>query len=271
MRLFLLGTGYVGLSIAQGWQRSGDLFWGSTTSLERLPLLENTIDKAFLLTGSDAETMHEILDECDGAIITVAPGVHAGYEETYLHTAQSVAASVKERKRPFYLLYTGSTSVYGHHQGRWVDEESPRLTATENGQILCATEDAYLACSNEWIDVCILRLAGIYGPARTLENRARAMSGRVNTGSGDAPTNHIHCHDIVRAIEFCVNNRCKGIYNLCNDEHRTRKDLYTSICFELGLPPPLWDPSKTNNHISDCKVSNKKLCKAGFHFQEKRG
>lgn len=266
MRIFIMGAGYIGLALIDHWTDKNDVFWASTTSSSKIPSLEQIAEKAFLLEGSEVQRLSDILEQCDGLVVSVAPGPEANYENTYLKTAQSVVKALQKRTRPFYLLYTSSTSVYGDHGGRRVDEESPRLTESPNGKILCQTEDTYLACSNPAVAVCILRLAGIYGPERELEKRARGMSGRQMIGKGDAPTNHVHRDEVVRAIEFCFKNQCTGIYNLAEEDHRSRKRLYDALCHQLGLPLPEWR-GQSSEHGSNCLVSSQKIRELGFIFK----
>lgn len=266
MRLFILGAGYIGLAILTHWKNKNDSLWASTTNPEKISILEDSAERAFLLKGNDKEQLTAILKECDGLIICVAPGSGANYRQTYLETAQTIAEVLKTRKKPFYLLYTSSTSVYGNHAGKVVNEESERLVCSENGKILCETEDVYLSIASSAVTVCIMRLAGIYGPGRTLENRVRAMSGRTISMGNDV-TNHIHRDDIVNAIEYAFQYSLKGIYNLANEDHRPRKIIYDDFCQKMGIPPPQWDVTMISEHGSNCEVSNKKILGKNFTFR----
>lgn len=266
MRIFVLGAGYIGASLATTWTNADDIFWVSTTTPEKVAVLEKSVARAFLLQGHDKQRLVDILNECDVLVVSVAPGREKSYGETYLQTALSIREAVINRQKPLYLLYTSSTSVYGDHQGKVVDEASPLLNESEKGEILSSTEDVILSCENKHIKSCVLRLAGIYGPGRELERRAQSMSGRMMDGAGHLPTNHIHRDDILRAIEFCVSKGLQGVYNLANDEHRSRRVLYESLCLEQKIPAPQWDSSKHSEHGSNCIVSNAKITKAGFTF-----
>ncbi len=262
MRLFVLGAGYVGTALIQNWTNKADRFWASTTTPNKLTFLKERTEQAFLVT--EAGAIDALINECDGMVVCVAPGFQKSYEETYLKTAQSLLKSVEKLKKEFYLLYTSSTSVYGDHQGEWVDETSPRRPQTENASILCQTEDLYLSCQNPFVKVCVVRLGGIFGPGRTLEDRARAFSGKQLAGSGDSPTNHSALSEITKGIEICFQKRLAGVYNLVNSDHRTRKQLYQELCDQLNIAPPTWDRTKKSDHNSNCKVSNQKAMSAGL-------
>lgn len=266
MRLFLLGTGYVGMALLKGWEEPSVSFWASTTTASKLEYLSQYAEKAVLIKGSDEKTLRLLLADCDGMVIAAAPNSGGDYKETYLDTAKAVRGALLGRDKPFYLLYLGSTSVYGDHGGELVDETSECLNESEQGKILSQTEKLYLDTCSEAITPCIVRLGGIYGPGREMAARGLSLSGRKMGGTGGEPTNSIHLDDILRGIAFCICHRCKGIFNLVSGDHPTRKELYDKVCQNLGVPPPLWSGSMESLHGSNCIVSPLKISNLGFTF-----
>ena len=109
-------------------------------------------------------------------------------------------------------------------------------------------ENTYHECANDLITVCTLRLGGIFGPGRDLLERAKKLSGKTLPGTGNEPTNHIHLDDIVSAILFCLDKRLSGTFDLVNEEHRSRKQFYSSLSSLLKLPPPSFDETKPPEH-----------------------
>lgn len=266
MRIFLLGAGYVGMALLQQNSDPEVTFWASTTTESKLQEIEQYADKAFLIKGLEEERLEEILSQCDGMVIAVAPSSTSSYKETYYDTAKTVCKILKKRTQPFYLLYTGSTSVYGDHNGQKVHEDAERFPNGDNGKILTEVEDLYLSCASEYVTPCILRLGGIYGPGRDMAARARRFSGQELGGSGKEPTNSIHRDDIVDAIKFSLKGYLKGVYNVVCDDHRCRKELYSDLCNALNIAEPHWNPEKAAMHGSNCIVMNDKICKEGFKF-----
>jgi nucleoside-diphosphate-sugar epimerase len=264
MRILILGVGYVGQALLGGWHDANDTFWTTTTSPEKVQNLETLCEQVFHLESNDPQQLESILNNCDALIVCVAPHKGNNYEQTYISTASAIKQALVKRTRPFYLLYTSSTSVYGDHDGEWVDENSTRNTSSDNGRVLMKTEDIFLSCQNEHVSVCILRLAGIYGPGRELETRARRLSGQMMPGSGDSPTNHIHLHDIVKGIGFCFEKRCIGVFDLVGNDHPTREILYCRLCEQLEILPPVWENGTPSGHGSNAKVSNRKIKEEGF-------
>lgn len=263
MKLLVMGAGYVGLNLLKSLQNQPHELFITTTHQDKVPLLKTYGEDVLLLQQDQNDELDAWIDACDGMVVLVAPKSTQSYESAYLHTAKRISAALKERTKPFFLLYTSSTSVCEGVAEEWVTEEMHLSPPSGNGQILLETERLYLNCG---ADVCILRLGGIYGPYRELIDRARNFSGRELPGTGEEPTNHIHVDDIVGAIIFCIDRRLTGLYQLVNDDHPTRKELYTSLCRSLGLPPPLWNADSLTLRKKGYKVSNKKIRKAGYSF-----
>lgn len=260
MQIVLIGAGYVGTALLH---RISDLpyeVYLTTTKEEKIKTLEAYGKEVLLLKDDFDSRLKNWLLSCDALIVLVAPGSMNDYEKTYLETARNIASTIKTRKKRLQLIYTSSTSVCEGTYADWLTEEMNLSPSTKNGQILLETENVYLQSN---ADVCILRLGGIYGPQRELVDRARRLSGKHMGSTGDEPTNHVHLDDIIHAILFCLDHRLLGIYHLVNDDHPTRKELYSSLCASIKLPGPIW----TQNAQKGYRVSNQKIKKAGFIFR----
>jgi nucleoside-diphosphate-sugar epimerase len=187
------------------------------------------------------------------------------YQQTYLKTAQTLVTALKEEvSTARQLIYTGSYAVYGDQQGAWVDEESPVSPANENGEILYKTEQVLLTAASPQLKVCILRIAGIYGPGRTLLRIFQSLAGKTRPGTGKEIANWIHLDDIVGALEFIRCQQLGGIYNLAHDVPVTTGELLDGLFERHGLAKVLWDPSTPQVRPYNARLSNKKLKTAGF-------
>jgi nucleoside-diphosphate-sugar epimerase len=271
MNIFLIGAGYVGMALLSSWGNSADTFTATTTTPSKLNEIssQRKSTEPLLLKITKDSNISEMLNDYDVLIINIAPTDNASYKETYLETSEGIKKSLEKRKKPLYLLYTSSTSVYGNQKGRQVNEDDTRNPKSESSHLLCAVEDNYLSISNKYISTCILRLGGIYGPSRTLENRALKLSGRELPGTGLEPTNNSHLEDITAAIEYCVTNKLSGVYNLVSDEHPTRKELYDKLCEALKIAAPIWKASQENSRSTNALVSSEKIKKSGFEFKHR--
>lgn len=266
MRFLVLGAGYVGKAFLKGTLSSECVFAATTTSLQKIPELKSLAKEVYVVDGKDRDTLKKLLKDCDGIGIFIAPNAEQSYEECYLETAHAIASVLQERAKPFYLLYTSSTAVYQSHEEEWASEETSLHPTNYKAKILAEAEKIYLDCTTKNVKVCILRLAGIYGPGREVAKRAIRFAGKEMGGSGDEVTNHVHLNDVVTAIEFAIQHHLYGIFNIASDEHPTRKALYSELCSYLGLTPPVWNPQVPLEHGCGCKVSNQKIKAVGFVF-----
>lgn len=267
MNIFIVGAGYVGKALLSHLDKSKNRIFASTTSKEKIEDLQIDAQEVYVLSGTNKELLKKIIDRCEVIIVLVAPKNKETYEATYLETAHSISFALKERTTPCYLLYTSSTGVYeGQKEASWAEENVFLNPHSQKAQTLMHAEEIYLNSANQNITTCILRLGGIFGPGRELNQRALKLSGKELPGDGNEPTNHIHLMDIVFAIEFCIEQKLEGVYNLVNDEHPTRQELYTTLSNTLKIPPPHWNPKLPHQHGSNCKVSNEKIKNAGFKF-----
>ncbi len=269
MNILLIGSGYVGMALLESWERAEDWFFATTTKEAKVQEIQKqpNVKSAYLIKIIETTDLKFAFDECDAVIITISPKNDSNYKETYLASAIAISKALRDRAAPLFLLYTSSTSVYGDHGGALVDETSDRIPLSKNSKILSEVEDIFLSCSSSNIKVCILRLGGIYGPMRTLDKRAIKMSNKNLIGFGTEVTNHIHLEDITHAIQFCINNRLNGIYNLVGDDHPSRQMLYEQISSELKIPPPVWEGNLDSVGRNNAIVSNEKIKACGYIFK----
>lgn len=262
----IIGCGYVGKAVAQLWQGQGLTVTATTTRQERVSELHPVANRVVVLRGSDGERLRQTLTGQDWGLVSVAGGRQGSYGETYLKTAQTLAAVLPQVPSVKQLIYTSTFSVYGDFGGAWVSEEMPVRPATANAEVLAATEQTLLATAHPDLRVCILRLGGIYGPGRELAKIYGRFAGTTRPGPGEEWSNWIHLDDIVGAIEFARVQSLEGVYNLVQDEIPSVRDLVGWVCDRNGLPPVTWDPTQPSNRPYNVRVSNQKIKAAGYRF-----
>jgi nucleoside-diphosphate-sugar epimerase len=259
MRICIIGCGYVGKAAAIQWKKEGHEITVTTRSLERAYQLRPIADLVYILD----EDWYKLLDKQDVVLLSVAPDAKSDYIQTYLRTAENLVQVVKHSSVS-QIIYTGSTSIYGDHEGNWVDEQTPPQPMNANAQILLTTEHTLLKAETDQRKVCIFRLGEIYGPGRSIAERVRKMQGSSFPGNGENYTNLVHQDEILSALDYAVKQKLNGIYNLCNDIHIARKEMYQEICQAQGWPEVQWNPAVKSPHAGNKKVSNEKLKSVGW-------
>jgi nucleoside-diphosphate-sugar epimerase len=263
LKIAVIGCGYVGTAATTMWKALGHEVTATTTRPSRLNELAAIAGHAQLLIGNQPENWKALLDQHQVLLLSVAPSIHSNYSETYLDTAKTLQGLLQTNHSITQVLYIGSTSVYGSHDGAWVDEESPLYPNNDNAKILCQTEKTLLDCSTSARAISIFRLGEIYGPSREIRQR---LQGQSLPGDGSAYTNLIHVEDIVRALDLAIDKQLRGIYNLCNDLHIPRKELYRLICQKHHLPEVTWNPAIPSPHAGNKRISNQKIKDQMFTF-----
>jgi nucleoside-diphosphate-sugar epimerase len=264
----IIGCGYVGAELAKVLGEKGHAVTCTTRNKKKLPSLHKIAQRAVVCKGSDEKELQLIVKDQDIIIVTVSADSIDDYKNTYLRTAQSLRHIALTKKSPKTLIYTSSTAVYGENHGYWVDENSPLLAESEPAKILIETEETFLSLAKLGWKVCIFRLAEIYGPERTLVNKLKDLEGHVMPGKGENFTNMIHLDDIVSATDYALTHSLEGIYNLVDDDHPERRQLFDKVADKHRVEHLEWDPEMSSKmNRGNKRVSNHKIKAAGFAFK----
>lgn len=259
MKICIIGCGYLGTATALKWKAEGHEITVTTRSLQRAYELKPLADLVYVLH----EDFYDLVEKQDVVLLCVAPDKKNDYIQTYLHVAEALVEAVKKSSVK-QIIYTSSTSIYGNHEGRWVDENTESLPIHSNAQILLSTEKILLKAAERDRQVCIFRLGEIYGPGRSIVERVHRMQGKTLPGNGENFTNLCHLDEITDALDLALKHNLDGIFNLCNDIHILRKELYDTLCKERGWIPMQWDPKISSSHGGNKRVSNEKLKSLGW-------
>lgn len=267
MKVAIVGCGYVGTKVAQKLHsKSNYTVTATTTTPQRVSELEGVAHRVATLEGSDRNALAAVLQQQDAVMLCVGARNPHSYKEIYLDTAKTLVSVIKEIPTVKQIIYTGTYSVYGDRQGKLVNEDSPVSPANSQGEILAETERVLLAASSPNLQVCIMRLGGIYGPGRELVKIFKGWAGTTRPGAGEDATNWVHADDIVGGLIFALENRLQGIYNLVGDVSLSSRELLDRIFESHNLPKANWDKSVSSTRPYNAKVSNQKIKDAGYQF-----
>lgn len=264
MKIAIIGCGYLGSRVAALWSARGHQVTATTRSPERLKELSEIAQKSVLYHGYDLEELFPILEPNEVILVTISAESPEHYEHAYLGTARLMRRAALEISTPKRLIYTSSTSVYGEHHGYWVDEASELKATSDQARILMQTEEIYLSLRELGWSPLILRLAELYGPEREL--RRRLESGERMWGHGNDYTNMVHQEDVALAIDYGLRHHLEGIFNVVDDDHTIRKELYQRIAKAHHLPKVVWGRPMHGMQRGNKRVSNHKLKATGFVF-----
>jgi len=169
--------------------------------------------------------------------------------------------------KPKTIIYTSKSSVYGDQQGKWVDESAALNAKDGESKILIDTENTIFSLNELDWQVCILRLAQIYGHGRTIYELFKNIYKEVIPGHGDYYTNMVHQLDVVGAISYVLDHSLEGIFNVVDDDHPTREEFAKMFCTKLNLKEPKFDPKLADFPDNNKRVSNYRIKEIGYNFK----
>ena len=175
------------------------------------------------------------------------------YVEGVRHLAETFAAPV---------FFTGSTSVYAQTDGGWVTEESAAEPERETGRALREAERLALEHGG-----AAARLAGLYGPARSVLLRKFLAGEAMIEGDGSRWINQIHRDDAAAALWTLVSTRRTRDFQRRRRSARWRSGSCTRALAErFGRPLPPAGPIDPNRKRgwTHKRVSNAKLRARGW-------
>src|SRR5262245_42683130 len=135
-----------------------------------------------------------------------------------------------------WIGYLSSVGVYGDCQGAWVDEKSPTRPNSERSLRRLEAELAFGEETGRRVE--IFRLAGIYGPQRSVLDNLRGGTARRIIKSGQI-FNRIHVDDIARTLAAAIDTDTgHRVYNVSDDEPAPPQDVVAYAAELLGLAAP---------------------------------
>jgi nucleoside-diphosphate-sugar epimerase len=138
-----------------------------------------------------------------------------------------------------WIGYLSTVGVYGDQQGRWVDEGTPPKPNSARTEARVVAEQAWLDFGKEiGVPVQVFRLAGIYGPGRSVFDKLAAGTARRINKDGQV-FSRIHVDDIATVLEASMARpRAGAIYNVADDEPAAPGDVVAHAAALIGVEPP---------------------------------
>ena len=235
-RLFCFGLGFSALTLARQLSGEGWTIAGTCRTQGKCDKLSTEGINAFCFDGSAAlgNDAADALAQSDHLLISIPPG--AAGDPVIKQAAQQIQAAGGGMRWAGYLSTTG---VYGDTGGAEVTENSPLVPTSPRGEYRVAAEQAWLdlsaACG---IPMHVFRLAGIYGPGRSVLDQLRHGNAR-RVDKADHRFSRIHVEDIAKVLRASMARPSAGtVYNVCDDEPAAQSDVVAYGADLIGETPP---------------------------------
>ena len=206
-RVSVLGCGWLGKPLAISLLDEGFSIKGSTTSEEKLDILEVNNIEPFLVDITSFEEFDDFLNS-DILIIAITSKDVNAFENLI---SQIQNSSIQK------VIFISSTSVYGRINKMITEEDTVLDTSL--------TEIENLFRENTFFETTIIRFAGLFGGERHPANWFK--NGRkISQPKGFV--NMIHQEDCIEIIQEIIAQNCwNETFNACSNHHPTRREFYT--------------------------------------------
>jgi len=125
-----------------------------------------------------------------------------------------------------WITYLSATSVYGDHEGKWVNEESITNPITSNGVDRLSTEKLWLSLNlHKKIPLQVFRLSGIYSNENNILVRLKSGNAKL-VNKKNHFFSRIHIEDIANILFESLSKFKSGeIYNISDDKPTPSEDI----------------------------------------------
>lgn len=251
----IMGCGWLGFETGKFLVSQNFKVKGSTTSEEKLPLLEEAGIESYLLKANEKidAPISSLKSFFSSSIllVNIPPGRrNPNVIEDHPKQIQSIIDMAKKYGVE-KIIFISSTGVYGD-ENRVMSETDALRPVRSSGKALVIVEK--ILKEEKSLKINILRLAGLIGGER---KAGRFFAGRKDIKGGNARVNMVWRIDCIQVIYEIIRQNIWGeVFNVCADEHPFKKDFYVRKAKEEGFELPVFsEDAEANFKI----VSNEKV------------
>ena len=261
--IICFGFGQVAKNFIKKLNDRGISFKLTATSREesKNKKFENFSYESFQFTeeGFD-ENFISKFEEADHMLISVAPinGLDIVIKNLQNHF---------KSKKLKWITYLSATSVYGDHNGEWVDENSETKPNSPNGIERLQVEKEWIQLASKFdLPFQIFRLSGIYSNKYNILKRLKSGDAKIINKKNHF-FSRIHVEDIANILSSSLNNfKKKEIYNISDNQPASSEEVTMYGVKLLGVDKPKTievneiESEMLKNFYKDSKkVDNKKM------------
>ena len=261
--IICFGFGQVAKNFIKKLKDQGASFKLTTTSREesKTKEFENINYESFQFTkeGFDKNFLKRF-KEADHILLSIAP----------IHGVDIVIKNFKDNfnsNKFKWITYLSATSVYGDHDGEWVDENSETKPTSPNGIERLKVEKDWMQLASKFdLPFQIFRLSGIYSNQYNILKRLKSGEAKIINKKNHF-FSRIHVEDIANVLFSSLNNfKKKEIYNISDNLPASAEEVAMYGVKLLGIDKPKTiqineiESEMLKNFYKDSKkVDNKKM------------
>ena len=272
MNIVCFGFGQVAKNFIKKMYNDGVSFNLTTTSREETKnkKFENINYESFQFTEKNFDkNLIPRLEEADHILVSIAP----------INGTDIVIKNFQNYLKPNklkWITYLSATSVYGNHEGEWVDENSETKPTAPNGIERLNAEKEWSKLANKFdLPIQIFRLAGIYSNRHNILTRLKSGEAKIINKKNQF-FSRIHIEDIANILSSSLGQLRKNeVYNISDDKPASAEEVAMYGVKLLGVNKPktieineIKSKMLKNFYKDSKKVDNKKM-KNFFNYKLK--
>ena len=272
MNIICFGFGQVAKNFIKKLKDQGATFKLTATSREesKTEEFENITYESFQFTkeGFDKNFLKRF-EEADHILLSIAP----------IHGVDIVIKNFKDNfksNKLKWITYLSATSVYGNHNGEWVDENSETKPTSPNGVDRLKVEKEWMQLASKFdLPFQIFRLSGIYSNQYNILKRLKSGEAKIINKKNHF-FSRIHVEDVANVLSSSLNNfKKKEIYNISDNQPTSAEEVTMYGVKLLGIDKPKTieineiESEMLKNFYKDSKKVDNKKMKAFFKYDLK--
>ena len=175
-----------------------------------------------------------------------------------------------------WITYLSATSVYGNHNGEWVNENSETKPTSSNGIERLKVEKEWMDLATKFdLPLQIFRLSGIYSNQYNILNRLKVGDAKIINKKNHF-FSRIHVEDIANVLFSSLNHfKKKEIYNISDNQPASAEEVTMHGVKLLGIDKPKTieineiESEMLKNFYKDSKKVDNKKMKEFFNYKLK--
>ncbi|WP_179334115.1 NAD(P)H-binding protein [Winogradskyella costae] len=254
-QISIIGCGWLGLSLAKELVKDNYTVNGTTTTKEKLDVLENHQIHPFLIILNETAisgSYSKFLTGSDTIIINIPPGLRKNPNKNHVAELRLLIQQI-EAHAIKNVLYISSTSVFENEDNFPIitAATTPNATSDSSKQLI---EIEHMLQANSNFNTTILRFGGLIGETR---HPAKFLSGKADVSDPEAPINLIHKTDAIGIIKTILKNDLWNVVlNAAYPLHPSKKDYYINQCQLKNLALPSFNTEdKSKGKIIESKLT----------------
>ena len=233
-RLFAFGLGYSAQELGRRLSTQGWTIAGTARGEEKVgQLTAGGFEAAQFSDDRSNGGVTQLLENTTHLVHSIPPGSNGDHVLTHYRDELAGLGTLR------WVGYLSTVGVYGDQQGQWVSEDTVPKPNSARTEARLIAEKAWLDFGKQiGVPVHIFRLAGIYGPGRSVFDKIADGTARRINKDGQV-FSRIHLEDIATVLEASIAQpRAGAIYNVADDEPAAPGDVVAYAAEMIGVEPP---------------------------------